>query len=232
MKRENYFKPWPSLYLPLLLCMLCLTHCKRNDTAEEISFDSSKPVTVNDFYPKEGGAGSNLVIYGDNFGSDLSKVRVLIGGKPAKIVGVKSNSLYCIVPEGAYDGDIKIIILGADDAEIAQTISKTAFTYERKWLVSTLVGKYYQVSTDFQEKEGPFEDCGAFKGILWFTFDPKNPNHLYFSADVKAKIIRQFAQSLNPRGYLFLGASESLSSINADFEMIRCNPGIIYRKKT
>jgi len=55
---------------------------------------------------------------------------------------------------------------------------------------------------------------------------------IYFSADVKAKIIRQFAQSLNPRGYLFLGASESLSSLNQDFEMLRCNPGIIYRKKT
>ena len=54
---------------------------------------------------------------------------------------------------------------------------------------------------------------------------------IYFSADVKAKIIRQFAQSLNPRGYLFLGASESLSSLNNDFEMVRCNPGIIYRKK-
>ncbi len=55
---------------------------------------------------------------------------------------------------------------------------------------------------------------------------------IYFSPEVKAKIIRQFAQSLNPRGYLFLGASESLSSLNSDFEMIRCNPGIIYRKKS
>lgn len=55
---------------------------------------------------------------------------------------------------------------------------------------------------------------------------------IYFSADVKAKIIRQFAQSLNPRGFLFLGASESLPSTNSDFEMVRCNPGIIYRKKT
>lgn len=55
---------------------------------------------------------------------------------------------------------------------------------------------------------------------------------IYFSADVKAKIIRQFAQSLNPKGYLFLGASESLSSLNNDFEMLRCNPGIIYRKKS
>lgn len=54
---------------------------------------------------------------------------------------------------------------------------------------------------------------------------------IYFSADVKAKIIHQFSQSLNSRGYLFLGASESLSSLNNDFEMIRCNPGIIYRKK-
>jgi len=55
---------------------------------------------------------------------------------------------------------------------------------------------------------------------------------IYFSPEVKAKIIRQFAQALNPRGYLFLGASESLTSTNSDFEMIRCNPGIIYRRKT
>ncbi len=55
---------------------------------------------------------------------------------------------------------------------------------------------------------------------------------IYFSPEVKVKIIRQFAQALNPRGYLLLGASESLSSINDDFEMIRCNPGIIYRRKT
>lgn len=54
---------------------------------------------------------------------------------------------------------------------------------------------------------------------------------IYFSPEVKTKIIKQFAQALNPRGYLFLGASESLSTLNSDFEMIRCNPGIIYRKK-
>lgn len=54
---------------------------------------------------------------------------------------------------------------------------------------------------------------------------------IYFSPEVKAKIIRQFAGALGPRGFLILGASESLSSINTDFEMIRCNPGIIYRKK-
>ncbi|WNO61839.1 protein-glutamate O-methyltransferase CheR [Rheinheimera sp. MMS21-TC3] len=55
---------------------------------------------------------------------------------------------------------------------------------------------------------------------------------IYFSGDIKAQIIAKFAQSLNSKGFLILGASESLSSINSDFDMIRCNPGIIYRKKS
>ncbi|RUO77028.1 CheR family methyltransferase [Idiomarina seosinensis] len=54
---------------------------------------------------------------------------------------------------------------------------------------------------------------------------------IYFAPDVKRKIIAQFRQSLNPGGYLFLGASESISGLTEDFEMIRCNPGIIYRRK-
>ena len=34
---------------------------------------------------------------------------------------------------------------------------------------------------------------------------------IYFSPEIKAKIIKQFAQALNPKGYLFLGASESMT---------------------
>jgi chemotaxis protein methyltransferase CheR len=54
---------------------------------------------------------------------------------------------------------------------------------------------------------------------------------IYFSPEVKTKIISQFAQALNPKGYLFLGASESMAGLSDDFDMIRCNPGIIYQKK-
>ena len=54
---------------------------------------------------------------------------------------------------------------------------------------------------------------------------------IYFSANIKRQIIAQFRQSLNPQGYLFLGASESISGLTDDFEMIRCNPGIIYKRK-
>ncbi len=54
---------------------------------------------------------------------------------------------------------------------------------------------------------------------------------IYFSPDIKRKIIAQIHGVLNPKGYLFLGASESLSGLSQDFNMIRCNPGIIYQKK-
>ncbi|MBV1840465.1 CheR family methyltransferase [Photobacterium ganghwense] len=54
---------------------------------------------------------------------------------------------------------------------------------------------------------------------------------IYFSPEMKAKVLNQMATSLNPGGYLFLGASESLTGLSDKFEMIRCNPGIIYKLK-
>ncbi|RLV61579.1 protein-glutamate O-methyltransferase CheR [Parashewanella curva] len=55
---------------------------------------------------------------------------------------------------------------------------------------------------------------------------------IYFSPAAKSKILRQFAAALNPNGVLFLGASESMTGLCDDFEMIRCRPGIFYRKKS
>lgn len=53
---------------------------------------------------------------------------------------------------------------------------------------------------------------------------------IYFSPEIKAKIISQFHGVLNDQGYLFLGASESLSGLSQKYKMLRCNPGIIYQK--
>lgn len=54
---------------------------------------------------------------------------------------------------------------------------------------------------------------------------------IYFSPEIKAQIISQIYGTLNKGGYLFLGASESLSGLSEDFNMLRCNPGIVYQKK-
>ena len=54
---------------------------------------------------------------------------------------------------------------------------------------------------------------------------------IYFSPQVKSKIISQLAQSLNPNGYLFLGASESVSGLTDRFDMERNEHGIVFRLK-
>ena len=54
---------------------------------------------------------------------------------------------------------------------------------------------------------------------------------IYFTPEMKSKVLNQMAASLNPGGYLLLGASESLTGLTDKFEMVRCNPGIIYKLK-
>jgi len=54
---------------------------------------------------------------------------------------------------------------------------------------------------------------------------------IYFSPEIKTQILAQIHGVLNNKSYLFLGASESLSGLNKDFDMLRCNPGIVYQKQ-
>lgn len=54
---------------------------------------------------------------------------------------------------------------------------------------------------------------------------------IYFSADLKTDILRRMHGSLNPGGYLMLGASEAMNNLGDYFEMVQCHPGIVYRAK-
>jgi chemotaxis protein methyltransferase CheR len=54
---------------------------------------------------------------------------------------------------------------------------------------------------------------------------------IYFSAELKIDILTRIHATLNPGGYLILGASESLNGLPHLYEMVQCHPGIIYRKK-
>lgn len=52
---------------------------------------------------------------------------------------------------------------------------------------------------------------------------------IYFSGARKADILRRMHATLRPGGYLILGASEGLSDVATLYQMVQCNPGIIYR---
>jgi chemotaxis protein methyltransferase CheR len=68
-------------------------------------------------------------------------------------------------------------------------------------------------------------NCGKFEVIFCRNV------LIYFSQDNKTKVLNSLIRSLKPGGYLFLGASESLTKECEPMEMVRCNPGLVYRKK-
>ena len=54
---------------------------------------------------------------------------------------------------------------------------------------------------------------------------------IYFSVELKTDILKRIHATLKPGGLLFLGSSESLAGAASLFEMVHCNPGVMYRAK-
>ena len=52
---------------------------------------------------------------------------------------------------------------------------------------------------------------------------------IYFNADLKRQILQKIHAALKPQGVLYLGSSEGLAGAADLFEMVRCEPGILYR---
>lgn len=154
-------------------------------TQGAIPFDPSQPVVVSDFLPKSGGMGQRLVIYGKNFGNDKNDVQVFIGGKEAVVISTQGESIYCMVPRQAFNGEIEVRV-GGENKVIGK--SAVAFDYERKMVVSTLLG-YRNQRGDEPWRDGKFKDpdqnkmASGFWEPSFFKFDPANPKHLWVTFD-------------------------------------------------
>lgn len=98
-------------------------------------------------------------------------IKVTIGGQNARIIGVNHQSLYCIVPAKAYDGDIEVSIVDESGEKIAYAEAGEHYAYQKKMLVSSFLGETYENNTKFDVKDGPFNDCGGFEKMEWLVFD-------------------------------------------------------------
>jgi DNA-binding beta-propeller fold protein YncE len=165
----------------LLAVLLCVTGCKGEASGSSSEpHDPSKPVKITDFLPKSGGVGQRLVIYGDNFGNDKSLIRVTIGGREAIVIGVNNEGIYCVVPEKAYDGDIKIYVGSGENPKVAN--SAEVFDYQRKMVVSTIAG-YKNERNDQGWVSGSFKEAAGFAQPCLMSFDPLDRDRLYISYD-------------------------------------------------
>lgn len=180
-------------WILLALFTIVFYSCKDDAGSESEPYDPGKSIEITDYTPKTGSAKTRMVIYGSNFGTDSSIVKVTIGGKSAPVINVKGNVIYCMVPGKVVEGTLKLTV---GEGAQAQTIEASdTFTYERKVVVSTLYGKERE-DGHYDIMDGSFDESFAKNyGVAeptWLSFDPKDyPNTLYLAQD-NGKPLRKF----------------------------------------
>lgn len=111
----------------------------KDDANDQVPYNSSLPVVMNDFFVDSGVIRTKVVIKGSNFGNDKSIVKVYFvdaeKSRSATIVGLDNETIYCLVPK-QNGGDNKISVKVQDDSV---SIAKT-FRYTVSQNISNVVG--------------------------------------------------------------------------------------------
>lgn len=103
---------------------------------EDISFTYLKrvlPMTVSGIDPTEAKIGDEVVISGENFGTDPSAVTVLFGEAVAEIKTITETAITVIVPEG--NGDVAVLVLKGDETSDPQMFT---YVFDREVVVSAV----------------------------------------------------------------------------------------------
>lgn len=172
MNERSKRKTWVLLWAALFGCFL--GSCKSDDKTEG-AYDPSAPIEITGFTPAEGSARTRLLISGKNFGTDISRLKVTVGGEQSKVVGSNGTSIYCIVPPRAFNGKIEVAVEDENEPKVAEAAE--TFKYIPKTIVSTLCG-YVSPTGEYTVKDGSFEECGV-GDANWLTIDPKDPTKMY-----------------------------------------------------
>lgn len=119
------------VFCGIVLLLLFFTACKKDKTT---GYNPSSPISISDFIPKKGGGGTEVLITGSNFSSDLSKIAVTLNGMPLKVIGASATQVMVVIPKKSKSGPISIKI------ENGEASSQAIFNYEYTRTVSTLAG--------------------------------------------------------------------------------------------
>lgn len=140
----------------LLAIVALLASCKKEEAGNR--HDPSQPIVIDDFVPKEGSAGTQILIDGSNFSSDLSAIRVSVNGIPLHVIGSNGRQIMAVVPKKLGAGTINVAVGTASGASAAP------FTYRYTRTVTTLAGNGTAGFANGQGADAQFN----FSGEAWY----------------------------------------------------------------
>jgi chemotaxis protein methyltransferase CheR len=141
-------------------------------------------------------------------------------GSLARPVQIVATDLSASVLEQARKGeyDKLSVARGLSNERLEHFFNKTA---EGSWLVKAPLRE----NVEFR----PINLMDSYSGLGKFDIVFCRNVLIYFNADLKRQILQRIRATLKPQGILFLGSSESLAGASDLFEMVRCDPGIVYK---
>jgi hypothetical protein len=135
--------------------------------------DPSKSVVFDDYSPKEGSVRTLIFIVGSNFGTDVSKIKVTIGGVNAPVIGSNGSKICAMTPRRAEAGDVKVSILDANGQAITEHLFADLMVIHSSLQVGTLTGKVDPSRGENDNSgiiNGTFEEA-EFQSPWWLEFD-------------------------------------------------------------
>ena len=107
------------------------------DTFGRQSYDPNKPVEITGFEPDSGGLSTKVIITGNNFGSDISKIKVYFNETPAPVIGSDGQHLYVTTPR--QPGDENVITVEVEGKKTS--FNQKKFRYKVMYVVRTIAGR-------------------------------------------------------------------------------------------
>ncbi|MDR2804180.1 MAG: IPT/TIG domain-containing protein [Dysgonamonadaceae bacterium] len=154
----------------LILCSLLFAFvfsCNDHQNSEK-PYDSSKPVTVNSFFPDSGGMASKVIIQGSNFGNDAEAVKVYFNQKQAAVITSSGDILYVLVPRQPGEDCTVSVVVGKDSVVFDKT-----FKYKTSIVVTTVASKPNSLGDDDYIYDGALAEV-AYGWIDYLVVDKEN----------------------------------------------------------
>lgn len=127
-----------NLFLGLVLIATTIFSCSTEGERGSAlrPYDPSLPVKLETFYPDSGGIATKMIIKGENFGTDIDKVKVFYNKKEAAVVRANGDMLYVITPRQPGDTCNISVVVDKDSVSFTEK-----FRYTTQITVTTITGK-------------------------------------------------------------------------------------------